>query len=220
MNLEMSHQSQIISNLSHVYWARLMLTNIINGHGYTTYKHTTGPVIWSPSYYVSVTDCSGYINALIKQSYLLDPLQWSGVARPYASTYYKLILEQRSFTKITNIYSAKVGDFIVIRYLPGTTKTDNTGHIMLLNQLPIKINNRPPSIRNTIQWAVDIIDQSSSHGANDSRYATGKTGLGTGYLRIYTNVNGNLVGYSWSTGTGSKYVDHSVHPLVIGRLNL
>ena len=212
---------QTSSYVLHVYLARILLKNIMDGNGITIYEHTNGPVIWNPDY-VSITDCSGFINALLKKSYNLPPL-WTGVKRPYASTYYHLINEKRNFIKITNINNARIGDFIVFRILPGTTISDNTGHIMLINDIPNKIITMPPVIGNTVQWAINIIDQSSSHGSVDSRYIDQEnktTGLGTGFFRIYTNSTGELQGYAWSISSGSKYIDKAVHPLVIGRLNL
>ncbi|XWV26819.1 hypothetical protein QJ857_gp0232 [Tupanvirus soda lake] len=207
----------------HVYWARLMLSAIINGNGITTYRHTNGPVYWGPHdnqpKYVSITDCSGFVNALLRKAYNL-PIGWDHVNRAYASTYYRMINEQKYFYKITNINQALVGDFIVFKILPGTSKSDNTGHIMLINAKPIQIQPTNPFIKDTIQWAVNIIDQSSAHGTNDTRYHKKITGLGSGYLRMYTDFQGNLQGYSWSTDPKSIYIDKSVHPLVIGRFKL
>lgn len=205
----------------HISWARLMLQHMINGNGITKYKHTTGPVFWGPydkqPYYISITDCSGFINALIKKSYNLN-VGWAGVPRPYASTYYRLTLEQKFFTEIKNIHDLRIGDFIIFKILPGTSKSDNTGHIMLANGLPKNIISKTPFVPKTLQWAVNIIDQSSAHGKNDSRFLTKSTGLGTGFLRIYTDYDGTLQGYCWSTDPNSKYIDKSFHPLVIGRL--
>lgn len=208
---------------SHIYWARLLLDNILNGNGYTKYEHTNGPVLWgfydNNSQYVSVTDCSGFINALLKKVYDL-PTNWLGINRPYAITYYRAIDVQKNFIKIDNIYNTKIGDFIVFRILPGTSKSDNTGHIMLVNDMPKKIFSISPLITNTIQWKINIIDQSSYHGTDDTRYNDITTGLGSGFLRIYTDMTGNLQGYSWSMSVHSQYIDKNVHPLVIGRLNI
>ena len=215
MNADLSLSENIPS---HLVWARLMLYAILYKDGITTYRHTNGPVFWAaynnqPNY-ISITDCSGFVNALLKQAYDL-PIGWSGVNRAYASTYYRMINEQKYFTKITNIKNAKIGDFIVFKILPNTNKSDNTGHIMIINQEPKLINNQSS---NTLQWSVNIIDQSSAHGTNDSRYQNKQTGLGTGYIRIYTDTEGNLLGHSWSTESNSRYIDKTERPLVIGRL--
>lgn len=202
----------------HVYWARLLLSNIINGNGYTKYEHTNGPVEWGPTY-VSITDCSGFINALLIKSYNLQP-NWSGHVRNYASTYYRMINEDRFFTKINNIFNIQIGDFITFKILPGTSKTDNTGHIMMVNADPEPIVSIKPIISGTKQFSVNIIDQSEMHGSSDTRSNTRSNGLGSGYLRIYTDYNGNLVGYSWSTNPGSKFIGPNVHPMAVGRFRL
>lgn len=224
MEENLIYASEINQNKKcHICWAKIMLYNILNGNGYTKYEHSNGPVYWGPydnqSQYVSVTDCSGFINALLIKTHNL-PTNWLGVNRPYAVTYYRAIMAQKNFIRINNIYDTKIGDFIVFRILPGTSKSDNTGHIMLINDLPKKVLPSAPQISNTIQWTVSIIDQSSSHGPNDTRYQNNTNGLGNGLLRIYSDMSGNLQGYTWSTSIHSQYIDKNVHPLVIGRLNI
>lgn len=208
---------------SHLYWARLLLANIVADNGVTIYRHSNGPVLWTPEY-ISITDCSGFINALLKKSYQLLPIDWSNNNRAYASTYYNAINGEftnkpKYFTKIINIFDAKVGDFIVFRIFPGTKGSDNTGHIMIINEKPIRIQSTVPHVNGFAQWIVNIMDQSSAHGNSDSR-KNGATGLGIGYFRIYTDANGNLQGYSWSPDDNSKYVGMQTRPLVIGRLNV
>lgn len=212
----------------HVDLSRQMLDNILYGRGITIYRHTNGPVIWYPSY-ISITDCSGYINALLQQSYNL-PIGWSGSIRPYASTYYRLINNQTRFDKfgkfdsINNINNVQIGDLIVFKNLHRTPQNDNTGHIMIVNSLPISVNSMDPIdpiqpiIPNTYQWIIQIIDQSSAHGTNDTRY-NGKynNGLGRGYFRIYVDGGGKYMGYTWSSEKISKYINHTDRPIVIGR---
>ncbi|AVL95082.1 hypothetical protein ma695 [Moumouvirus australiensis] len=229
---------------SQVAWARLLLKEIMNGNGQTEYEHTNGPVWWGNhddrDIYLSITDCSGFINALLKKSYGIPNLEfeeWFGVKRPYASTYYKIINRQNGFTKINNIKDARVGDFIVTRFPPGTSKGDDTGHIMMINNDPEHIyshlennsgyNPRNPNNKNSApanQWRVNIIDQTASpHGKYDTRYIDGEekiTGLGSGYIKIYTDPLGRIQGYSWSLSNKSKYIDKSVHPILIGRLDI
>lgn len=209
-------------------WARILLFNIINGKGETMYRHSNGPVWWGPydnqKYYLSITDCSGFVNALLKRSYNLtnnDFSTWFRTARPYASTYYKMINEQRGFIKFDNIHNVQLGDFIVFKFPPGTSKGDDTGHIVLVNQKPVRIVPTMPYEQNLLQWRVNIIDQTGSpHGPYDTRYHSGKTGLGSGDIRIYTDALGKIAGYSWSLNPNSKYVDHEYHPILVGRVNI
>jgi hypothetical protein len=200
-----------------------MLLAILYGNGITLYKHTDGPVNWGPKDYISITDCSGFVNALLKQSYQL-PLDWHpkmhSVKRMNALGYYQMINDGFFFNKINNIKNAKIGDFISFRILPGTSITKNSGHVMLINGLPIPIKSSEPYIKDTIQWIVNIIDQSGAHGPNDTRHLDNTTGLGSGYLRLYTNHQGILTGYTWSTQPISKYMDQNFRPIVIGRLKI
>ncbi len=41
---------------------------------------------------------------------------------------------------------------------------------MLINETPKQIQPKPVIVPNTQQWMVNIIDQSSAHGLNDTRY--------------------------------------------------
>ncbi len=210
----------------HVKWARLMLSQILYDNGITYYKHTDGPVYWGPynnqQKYISITDCSGFVNALLSQSYQL-PIGWNPIThsykRLYAAGYYQMINEQKYFYKINNIKNVQIGDLISFRILPGTSPTKNSGHVMIINAIPQPIKSTYPLVNNTIQWSVNIIDQSGAHGIDDTRYHDKyTTGLGSGFLRIYTDHQGSLQGYSWSTQTNSKYMDQTFRPIVIGRI--
>lgn len=211
---------------SHVPWARLLLSEILAGNGKTDYEHIQLVVWGEDNLYLSVTDCSGFVNELIKKSYHLtnnDLEKWFGRYRPYASTYYKTIKLQRGFIKITNINKTNIGDFLVF-YFPIHTRIDddNTGHIMMVNRKPIQIIPTSPNVEKTKQWAVYVIDQTSTpHGTDDTRYISRNqktTGLGSGYIRIYTNQKGEIVGYTWSLDVDSKFVSITKHPVIIGRI--
>ena len=196
----------------HVYWANLLLSHIDT----TEYKHSSGPVSWykfnDKNTYTSITDCSGFINSLLKQSYGLNNEQFRtimGVNRPYAKTYYDAIINDNSFINVASVKNYNIGDFITLRYLD-SAKGKNTGHIMLINELPIMAK---PN-----EYHIKIIDQSGAHGSNDTRYPD-KTGLGSGIFRIYTDNNGIPTGYSWSTSSKSKYISVSLRPIATGRFN-
>nr|WBF70489.1 hypothetical protein [Megavirus caiporensis] len=233
---------------SQVAWARLLLQEIVHDNGETEYENSSGPVWWGPhddkSTYLSITDCSGFMNALLKRSYSIpnsDFSDWFGSKRPLASTYYKSIDKQNGFRRISNVNNIKVGDIIAIRFPPGTSRSDDTGHVMLINAEPEKMTNslesesnynpRKPPIRNTSrnnisvnEWRVNVIDQTASpHGKYDTRYVNSDeqvSGLGSGYIKLYTDNNGKILGYSWSLNKKSKFIDRSVHPILIGRLDI
>ncbi|BCS83482.1 hypothetical protein QLL95_gp0641 [Cotonvirus japonicus] len=257
-----THDKKLISQVpSQVVWARLMLKEIRKGNGETEYQHTTGPVWWGPhdskSIYLCITDCSGFINALIKKSYNISEqefAEWFGSERPLVSTYCKTIVEGNGFQRIFNINNIEIGDFIAIRFPASRHTGDDTGHIMLIDSEPEEIVTVNPIIDNEsyydkeyvghankitaiLQWRIRIIDQTSTpHGKTDTRYPTNSsdssdssdssnskysansTGLGSGYIKIYTDTKGKFMGYSWTTSRKSKYVDKSVHPIIVGKL--
>ena len=91
----------------------------------------------------------------------------------------------------------------------------------MINKLPEQITSMPPVVNGLVQYQVEIMDQSGHHGTYDTRYRpNGKsfTGLGIGYIRIYTDIEGNLAGYTWSLADNSKFISINTHPFVIGRL--
>jgi hypothetical protein len=88
-----------------------------------------------------------------------------------------------------------------------------------------------PRYSGTKQYAVPIIDSTnSSHGCNtaypDSRWTGtctggyGGSGIGTGYIRVYTDsMTGILLGYTWSvTASTTSYYSPSTRPYRVGRL--
>lgn len=107
---------------------------------------------------------------------------------------------------------------------------------MLVVETPKKIESSKPVKEGTTQWQVKIIDQSrSGHGSNDTRRKNNNfsackkeeiphafySGLGQGMVRLYTNKDGSIYGYTWSIDCHPKkpYIQ-SQRNLVIGRLNL
>lgn len=195
----------------------------------TSYQHKHGVVKWKgengADEYESRTDCSGFLNALLERAYGLTPDEfdsWLGKRRPLAVEYFEAIRQQRNFRQITSERDVRPGDVIAIRYPPGTN--DNTGHIMLVDDLPVYHKISKPEIEGMDQWEVSVIDSSESgHGRTDTRRQPDGTfgqGVGRGILRLYSKRGGEIVGYTWSTFANSDYYDQKSRQLVIGRLNL
>ncbi|MFT4161735.1 hypothetical protein, partial [Shinella sp.] len=73
-------------------------------------------------------------------------------------------------------------------------------------------------------WAVAVIDSSESgHGPQDTRYKRGADGrdhpgLGGGVLRLYTDADGRVTGFSWSTRPISRFIPPQQEHVVLGRL--
>jgi hypothetical protein len=208
-------------------WARILVRELQPEN--TSYQHKQGFVKWKGENgaegYESRTDCSGFLNNLLERSYGLthdDFETWLGKRRPLAVEYFDAILQEHDFRRITNEADVRPGDVIAIRYPPGTN--ENTGHIMLVADVPRQRKSSKPEIETTEQWEVSVIDSSESgHGKTDTRRKADGTfgqGVGQGILRLYTNHNGEIVGYTWSTFANSDYYDQTSRQLVIGRLRL
>lgn len=210
-----------------VEWARDMVANITEAQ--TDYDHGLGPVTWSAVdgslAYESRTDCSGYILALYQKAYQVTPTQlgtWLGKKRPHATNFADAIKTGHGYALLTNIADVAPGDLIAVRY-PNPGKGDNTGHLMLVETAPVPHGSSKPIIDGTQQFDVRIIDQSSTgHGPTDTRHHADKTfadGVGSGTIRLYTDMSGATVGYAWSDISVSPYYSQAERPMSIGRLD-
>lgn len=207
-------------------WAQLLIQHLRLNN--TDYRHTNTLVTWAgvngATQYTSYTDCSGFLNALLTQTYGLTASgfdAWLHTRRPLAKDYYTAILAQNGFTRIRRITNLRPGDIIAIRYL-NNAPGDNTGHIMLVAGAPQRRVPSQPQIPDTVQWSVQVIDSSTSgHGPTDTRRLSDgqfHRGAGEGILRLYADTQGTIVGYTWSEAASSVYFDATTRPLVVGRL--
>lgn len=194
------------------------------------YQHKPIDVTWKgvneASDYVSKADCSGFMSELLSHSYSNYFTkerfkQWMEKTRdrPLAEDFHYAIVNQKDFIQIKKLAQVRPGDIIAIKYIPDNDpKTkDNTGHVMLVVELPKKRASTKPLVKKTLQWEVLVIDQScSGHGKDDSRRKPGSSdasqpdddrqadddreqdnpckankrfndGLGKGTMRVYTN---------------------------------
>jgi hypothetical protein len=189
----------------------------------TNYEHGQPSVSWTNPK-ASHTDCSGFIDALLMHTYHYEPDQfkvWFDSHRPTAKRYHDAIIEQRGFTHIQSIANLRPGDILAVKYLK---RTDNTGHVMLVEGYPKRRKTTEPIVEGTEQWEVEIIDSSKSgHGTTDTRHKMGADGkdhdgLGRGVFRIYTTADGKVAGFAWSTMKVSKFEVPDDEDLVMGRL--
>jgi hypothetical protein len=189
----------------------------------TNYEHAQGKVVWSGTV-ESHTDCSGFIDHLFMHSYGYTPeayKRWFDSHRPTAWRYHDAMAAQKGFLLIQSIQDLRPGDLIAIKYL---IQKENTGHIMLVAQAPQRIAPKKPLVGDSEQWAVTVIDSSESgHGTTDTRHKMGPNGkdhqgLGQGVFRLYTNHQGTVIGFAWSTLTVSKFVAPNEEHVVLGRL--
>ncbi len=189
----------------------------------TSYEHGAGKIGWTEPRECH-TDCSGFVDALLIHSYAYErPAfeKWFGSRRPSAARYYDAIAAQRGFQAIARVSDIQPGDLLAVKYL---TRKDNTGHVMLVAEAPRQMRPRKPLVGQSQQWSVTVLDCSQSgHGPADTRHGKGKDGkdhdgLGQGTLRLYADLQGTFVGFTWSTLESSEFKDPNAEPLVIGRL--
>jgi hypothetical protein len=187
----------------------------------TSYTHSKADVQFDDPYR-SHTDCSGFLGALLERSYGCTPEQfedWFGKKRPTADHFHDAITKGKGFKQILDFRNAVAGDVLAVKY--EHPKDKNTGHIMLVAAAPKRMKTSDPVKPDTEQWEVPIIDSSrSGHGKSDTRHGKGEDGkdhegLGKGVLRVYTDKDGKVVGYTWSVA-GTKFQSQEEDNLVVG----
>ena len=192
---------------------------------HTSYEHGPGTVTWDGTA-SSYTDCSGLVDHLLMHSYGYTPddfKRWYGSHRPSARRYYQAIEEQSGFQRIDRVTDLRPGDFIAVKYLH---RTDDTGHIMMVDHAPERAVSRSASASrgHGEAWLVAIIDSSESgHGPTDTRHKRGADGrdhdgLGRGVLRLYADAQGRVTGFSWSALDNSQFRGPDDEPVALGRL--
>jgi hypothetical protein len=204
-------------------WADKLQQNINPQN--TAYRHKDDIVTWGDdgSPFQCYADCSGFINALIcKATHWTDAdlKAQLGHKRMYAYHYYAAIVAGNHFMQIKNIHDITPGDLIALLYPDRTEHDDNTGHMMVVASAPR--SHQPSKILepNTEQYEVEVIDCTKSpHGKNDTRITSSGNygGLGKGTFRLYTDLQGNIVGYSWSPGNPKEGFDPYEKPVAVGR---
>jgi hypothetical protein len=206
-----------------LYWGELLESHIDAQH--TTYRHKDNIVTWGDdgSPYSCYADCSGFINALIgKVNHWTtsDFETYFGHKRMYAYQYFDAISAENHFKRISNINDIQPGDLIALKYTDRSAHDDNTGHIMLIASTPKTHNPSKILEPNTLQYEIQVIDCTTSpHGKTDSRFnpAGEYPGLGEGAFRLYTDEQGNITAYSWSTGNPKAGFDPYANPVIVGR---
>ncbi len=165
--------------------------------------------------------CSSLVSHDLMRAYGLtrdDLAKRFGTRNPLAKDYYAALTAQRGFAPVSNVGQIRPGDIIAIAYPPGSHPS---GHVMIVDSMPVARDSTKPVEPQTTQFAVAVIDSSDSyHGFGDTRYIRGArhaTGVGRGTLRLYADAAGRVTGYSWSLRTVSRYYDALEHRLAIGR---
>ncbi|MGZ3763330.1 MAG: hypothetical protein ACXVA2_01650 [Mucilaginibacter sp.] len=209
-----------------LYWAQKLQQNITPQN--TAYKHKDNIVSWGDDSnpLQCYSDCSGFINALIAKTFNWKEDDFKaawGHKRMFAYHYYNAFVSGNHFQQIKNISNLRPGDLIALQYADRSEHEDNTGHVMLIISSPRL--RRPSKLiePNTLQYEIEIIDCSKSpHGKSDTRFnADGSeySGLGKGIFRLYTDEQGNITGYSWSTGNPKEGFNPFENSIAVGRFS-
>jgi hypothetical protein len=171
------------------------------------------------------TDCSGLLDAVLERAYHLSPAQlsdWLDAKRPLATHYHAAIAAEHGFERIATLQDVRPGDILAVKFPPGT-KGGDTGHVMIVAGTPHERTATVPLEGKTVQWEIPVIDESKHcHGTTDTRHRpdhTSADGLGRGVLRVYTDRQGHVAGYSWSIEKVSKFEVQSDRNMVIGRVD-
>jgi len=140
------------------------------------------------------------------------------------------------FRRVTTAREIQKGDILVIGAVRENGDEDGdgieneviySGHTVMITGPAIEIlPQRMPRYSQTRQYAVPIVDSTNStHGCDlgeysDSRCLSDEPGIGTGYMRVYADLNTDiLLGYTWSlTSSLTSYMSPSMRPYRIGRL--
>ncbi len=204
--------------------ANMLLRNINQQN--TEYQHKGRGVSWGDdgNNVQCFTDCSGFMNALFSKAYHYNEPEFYnlwGHKHMFAYHYFDAIASGNHFHPIQNIRDVQPGDIIAIKYADRSEHDDNTGHVLLIAGRPSFHKPSKIFLPNTIQYEIEIIDCSKSpHGKTDSRFlpdGNEYSGLGRGIFRLYTDMQGKITAYSWSTGNPKEGFDPYENPIIIGR---
>ena len=212
---------------THLETAELLVKELRPEHNCYAYENLV--IKWKgqdgATSYEAHCDCSGFLTLLFEHVYGYTPetfKAWTGHRRPLARVYHDEVEAEHGFKRIKKITEIQPGDILAVKYLDGVKK--DTGHVMIVAEAPRPRDATEPIEPATRQWEVVVIDSSKSgHGPDDTRRKPDKTfynGVGKGTIRLYTNSQGEIVGYTWSTLKKSEYFDQQKHHLVVGRLDV
>jgi hypothetical protein len=209
---------------AHLVWAEDLLDNL--SPALNTYEGGSTYITWAgvdgAAEYSNHTMCNSFVTNLLRNAYDLtesDVKAWLGAKSPLAAQYHDQIALQNGFDLIPTVDAIEGGDIIAIRYPEGGSVS---GHVMVAEGPAVARAASSPIVAGTFQFEVPVMDSSSSgHGALDTRRqadGTYQRGAGAGTMRIYTDGDLNIVGYTWSTYSSSSYRAQSSYHLVVGRL--
>lgn len=200
-----------------VQWATELVQNTPPAQN--IYTANTSVVAWKElagaGEYTCNADHSGLLTALLKVTYnynSFDLQTWLGSALPSGTDYFQAIEHKDRFKRFFYIKDIHPNTVIAIH---NADSVATFNHIMIVTLVPEEITPIAPIVGNTRQWSIRVVDSSLLPHSNDTRCDT-CSGLGAGNARLYTDINGAVVGYSWSLSPNSTVYSGSQHHLAIG----
>lgn len=162
-------------------------------------------------------DCSGFLFYALKRvlpsSLVFMKIDPPERARPLAEDFHAHILKagynggKNGWKQIASASDLLPGDIIAWLRPPNTTRTD-TGHVMVVRELPYQNKNRPS------EWLIRVIDSTQSPHAEDTRLKP-TNGLGSGIIGLVVDREVHPTGFYWR-GNESKQ-PQTTH-IVLGRI--
>jgi hypothetical protein len=167
----------------------------------STYQHTT---FVDESKGIFDYDCSGFVDYALARVLpdALTTLQTATEPRPLAKdfeTFFAGVTTSSGrWTSVARAIDLVPGD-IVAWLKPLDVTSSNTGHVMIVRELPTK------NPKDASEILVPITDSTETpHGPTDSRTATGATGLGTGTIGLLVDATGAPQQYHWTGAYSTK----------------
>lgn len=194
-----------------------------------SYRHHHNVVLWKgfdgSEQYICHADCSGLMNGLFRHTYHYDKdkmMAWFGTVRPLALDYYHTAKKENKFQLVQGIRNLEVGDFVILSVFKSSPmkRGPDSGHIMMANAKPQLLGIDPLHGGGKWQiWSLEVIDSTHGHGKTDTRYRNGRfwPGIGRGSIALFTDEQGNIVGYTWSVSPRSIFYTQKQRPLIVGR---
>ena len=177
----------------HLTLARQLLENVALSHN--EYRHTEQISLPSDGLskgFAMYADCSGLAIALLDRAAsparslmsVSKPRQ-----RPLAEDFVDSIQGAQGFHQITTVERIQPGDLIAWKFTLDIDKkiAKDTGHVMFIDTIPVKIENRAPFV------------PKAYHDPHDTRVQADGTkikGLGRGKLRLYVSADHEIVGFA------------------------
>lgn len=200
-------------------------TNVYNGDGTQTDQLT-----WTGSQRTAISVCGTFVSMLMKHTYNWTDSQYrakTGSTSPNAAKYYEAVTTRPdTFTRINSPISMASGDVIAVKYPAGA---QSSGHVMIATAISgrnLRNVSTQSFLNNGAEANVDgffditVMDSSQNvHGPDDTR-ASKPGGVGrNGVVRMYVDINDNILGYTWTTSNGSEYRSAGTGYLVaVGRI--